>query len=94
MKIETAVVTIKGVKLALAFPDSSYVQSGEGDTLIARLAPYFPALPVMLVTFEDGERAYAGFQYEPIFRELNLDDISLTEIDLDTPPPDDSKLPF
>lgn len=93
MKIDTSIVSIRGTRIALAFPHSSYVAPGVGDVLLARLAPHFPTLPIMLVTFQDGERAYATFQYEPIFRELNLDDISLVTVDLDMLP-DEPDPPF
>lgn len=75
--------------MALAFPHSSWVRPGVGDELLARLSRHLPPMPIMLVTFDDGERAYATFEAGPFFSELNLDDISLVEIDLDAPLPEE-----
>lgn len=94
MKIDTSIVTIKGVRMALAFPHSTWVRPGVGDDLIARLARHLPPMPIMLVNFDDGEeRAYAAFDATPFLSALNLDDISLVEVDLDAAPPEE-ELPF
>ena len=90
MKLDTAVVTIKGVRMALAFPHSSWVRPGVGDDLINRLSRHLPALPIMLVNFDDGEeRSYAAFDSAGFLSALNLDDIALVEIDLTAEPPDE-----
>ena len=94
MKIDTAVVTICGYRVVLAFPDSALVCPGPGDELIARIMPHFPGRPIMLVTFEDGERAYAAFNFAPIFRSLNLDDIFLSGIELEDVVEVEDELPF
>lgn len=94
MKIDTSVVTICGYRVVLAFPDSALVCPGPGDELIARIMPHFPGRPIMLVTFEDGERAYAPFDFVPIFRALDLDDIFLSEIELAEVVEIEEELPF
>ena len=95
MRINTAVVEILGVRLALAFPEPEEVGPGAGDILIKKLQPFFPTLGIMLVTLEYGdERSHATFQSAPFLEALNLDDIFLTEIDLSQPPPDHTELPF
>jgi hypothetical protein len=95
VRIDTAIVTILGVRMALAFPHASYIGPGAGDVLIQRLMPYFRTLPIMLVLFDDGdERAYAPFQAQPFFAALKLDDISLTNLDLSQAPADDEEPPF
>lgn len=95
MRINTAVVEILGVRLALAFPDPDEVGPGAGDTLIRKLQPFFPTMGIMLLTLEYGdERSYATFQSAPFLEALNLDDIFLKEIDLAQPLPDDSDPPF
>ena len=48
----------------------------------------------MLVTFDDGERAYAPFNFAPIFEALNLDDIFLAAITLDDVVEIEAELPF
>lgn len=94
MKIDTAIVTLRGVRMGIAFPHSTWVRPGVGDQLINRLAPFMPTLPIMLVCFDEGEeRAYAAFQTKAFFEALNLDEISLVEIDLDAEPPEE-ELPF
>lgn len=94
MKIYTAIVSICGYRIVLAFPDSDLVCPGPGDALIARIMPHFPGRPIMLVTFDDGERAYAPFDFAPIFKALNLDDIFLAEITLDDVAEIEDELPF
>ena len=95
MRIDTAVVTILGMHIALVFPHPSYVHPGVGDLLIKRLEPYFPTTPIMLVTLEYGdERAYATFQTGPLLAALDIDQIFLKEIDLDIAPVEEAELPF
>ncbi|MEH6436680.1 hypothetical protein [Massilia sp. DD77] len=95
MRVDTAVVTILGVRIVLVFPHPSYVYPGVGDLLIKRLEPHFPTTPIMLVHLEYGEeRAYATFQTAPFLTALDIDQIFLREVDLDVLPVEEIELPF
>jgi len=96
MKIEVAVTELKGVRVAVAFPPPSWVTPGVGDALLARLQPYFPALPVMLASLQKhGVRTHAAFQARALVGGADLGALERVEIDLDLPPPmPDRPLPF
>lgn len=85
MRIETAIAELKGVRLALAFAPPDWVRPGPGDALIARLAPYLPPLPVMLVG-DDG-RTYAPFQTHEFAARLRRAALATVVVDLDAAPP-------
>jgi hypothetical protein len=92
MKIRVAVTELKGVRVAVAFPPPAWVVPGMGDALLARLQPWFPALPVMLVSKQPhGLRAHAAFQAQALVDgaglEAPLHGADTVEIDLDRPPP-------
>ena len=87
MKIEVALAELKGVRVALAFPPPSWVAPGVGDALLARLRPYFPALPIMLVSVQaHGVRAHAAFQAQALVEGCDLKGLKRRVIDLDVPP--------
>jgi hypothetical protein len=96
MKIRVAVTTLKGVRLAVAFPPPAWVVPGMGDALLARLQPWFPALPVLLVSTQPhGLRAHAAFQAQALVEGADLGALETVEIDLDQPPGlPDEPLPF
>jgi hypothetical protein len=92
MKIPVAVTVLKGVRVAVAFPPPAWVVPGMGDALLARLQPWFPALPVLLVSNQPhGVRAHAAFQAQALVDgaglEAQLGSLPRVEIDLDAPPP-------
>ena len=87
MKIRTAVTELKGVRVSVAFPPPAWVTPGMGDALLARLQPYFPALPVMLAAVrKHGVRTHAAFQAQALVDGTNLGALDTVEIDLDLPP--------
>jgi hypothetical protein len=67
-----------------------------GDALLARLQPWFPALPVLLVRLlPHGVRAHAAFQAQALVDGADLEHLERIEIDLDQPPPaPDAPPPF
>jgi hypothetical protein len=88
MKIPVALTVLKGVRVAVAFPPPAWVVPGMGDALLARLQPWFPALPVLLVSPQPhGLRAHAAFQAQALVDGADLDGLARVEIDLDLPPP-------
>ena len=88
MKVAAAVAVLKGVRVAVAFPPPAWVTPGMGDALLARLQPYFPALPVMLASITPhGVRAHAAFQAQALVEGSDLDGLARIEIDLAMPPP-------
>jgi hypothetical protein len=94
MKIAVAVTVLKGVRVAVAFPPPAWVVPGMGDALLARLQPWFPALPVLLVSNQQhGVRAHAAFQALALVEGADLADLPRIEIDLDAPPPAPSAEP-
>jgi len=96
MKIAVAVTVLKGVRVAVAFPPPAWVVPGMGDALLARLQPWFPALPVLLVSKQPhGVRAHAAFQAQSLVEGEDLDGLRRIEIDLaKAPPVPDEPLPF
>ena len=95
MRLSAAIVSVRGVRIALVFAPARYLGAGMGDALLAQLTPYFPGLPIMLVSGKAGKRrAYATFDTTALLAELDLDGIEEHPVDLDTPPPDTSELPF
>ena len=95
MTLRAGIVTIRGVRIAVALVQARYLGAGMGDTLLARLTPYFPGLPIMLVSIKATQRrAYATFDTAALLAELDLDGMEEREVDLDIPPPDMRELPF
>ena len=87
MKIEVALTELKGVRVAVAFPPPAWVTPGMGDALLARLRPYFPALPIMLAARQKhGVRTHAAFQAQALVGDADLGALARTEIDLDVAP--------
>lgn len=87
MKIEVAVAELKGVRVAVAFAPPAYVVPGVGDSLLARLQPYFPTLPILLASIQKhGVRTHAAFQAQALAGDADLGALARSEIDLDVPP--------
>jgi hypothetical protein len=95
MKMSAAVTLVRCIRLVVAFPHPSYVRPGVGDVLLERLMPHFPALPIMLVSAKaSNARAYATFDTDALLAGLDLADLVLEKIDLDTPPLMETEPPF
>lgn len=89
------IVTIRGIRIALVFAAPDCLRPGVGDALLARLAPWFPRLPIMLAApREKPSRAYAAFDTRQLLPELDLAGMVEQTIDLDLAPPDDAAPPF
>lgn len=95
MKVSIAVVRLAGADIGIALVESACIDQG-GDDIIARLEPFLPRLPIMLVSVEDnGYRAHAYFNTTQHLALLQLEGIDFQEVDLDfPPPPPDESLPF
>jgi hypothetical protein len=96
VKVQTAIFTPYGPSIVVALVDSHFTVSGAGDQLLDRLAKHFPRDPIMLVSVEqNGFRAYATFQTGVLLALLQLELLSLEELDLDQPPIEaEAPLPF
>lgn len=95
MILTGGIVTIRGIRIALAFADPDCLRPGVGDALLARLAPWFPRLPIMLAApREKPSRVYAAFDTRRLLPELDLAGMVEQTIDLDLAPPDDTAPPF
>lgn len=95
MTLTCGIVTVRGIRMALVFADPGLLQAGAGDALLARLGPWFPRLPIMLVAPRANPvRAYAQFDTRSLLQELDLTGMVELKIDLDRPPPDDTAPPF
>ena len=95
LKVEVALVELKGVRLILAFPDDSYVRPGAGDRLIEQLAPHLPPLGIMLVSEGTYLRAYAHFETHAFLEPLRQVEPNRFEVDLSAELDDeDEELPF
>jgi hypothetical protein len=94
MKIRVGVTVLKGVRVAVAFPPPAWVVPGMGDALLARLQPWFPALPVMLVAKQvHAVRAHAAFQAQALADGADLASLETVEVDLEHPPPAPDEAP-
>jgi hypothetical protein len=94
MKVDAALVELLGVRLAVAYVHDSWVRPGVGDQLIARLMPFLPPMPIMLVSEDGPARAYAPFQTRQFFELLPTARVQRFEIDLSEDPEDEEDLPF
>jgi hypothetical protein len=96
MKIRVALTVLKGVRVAVAFPPPAWVVPGMGDALLARLQPWFPALPVLLAAPQpNGVRAHAAFQAQSLVEGADFSALETSEINLNQPPPEpDEESPF
>lgn len=95
MKIQVADFENYGSLIAVALVDSEYTAKGAGDSMIARVQPYFPTKPVMLLSIEqNGFRGYSHFESHRILALMQLELLAFSEVDLSIPPADDSELPF
>lgn len=94
MRVEVALVELKGARLAVAFPEDPWVRPGAGDTLISRMTPYLPPLGIMLVSEGAYPRAYAAFETQEFLSLLRMQELSRFTVDLSEPPEDEDELPF
>jgi len=94
MKVDVALVELKGVRLAVAFPEDAWVRPGAGDELISRLSPYLPPLGIMLVSEGAYPRAYASFETYDLLAHLDAAAVSRFIVDLSEPPEEEEELPF
>ncbi|WP_036169929.1 hypothetical protein [Massilia sp. 9096] len=94
MKIEVAVAELCSVRLALAFVDAAWVRPGPGDALIARLGPYLPPLPLMLVDAGGGVHAHFQTGVFAALAALARGGLTPFTVDLDLPPPSHEPPPF
>lgn len=96
MKVQTASFSPHGAPVRVAIVDPQWLQPGPGSQLLAQLQKYFPLEPIMLVSVErDGFAAYAPFQTHTLLALLQLEQLTLREIDLSVPPVEkDEPLPF
>jgi len=96
VKVKTASFSPHAAPIRIAIVDSQWLQPAAGDQLLGQLQKYFPLEPIMLVSVErDGFAAYAPFQTHTLLALLQLELLTLHEIDLSAPPAEkDEPLPF
>lgn len=95
MTLSGGILTVRGVRMALVFAEPGMLQPGAGDALLARLGPWFPHLPIMLVARRANPvLAYAHFDTRALLPGLDLAGMLEVEIDLARPPPDAAAPPF
>ena len=95
MRLSGGIVTVRGIRMGLAFADPGILRAGAGDALLARLGPWFPRLPIMLVAPQvNPVLTYAQFDTRALLSELDLEGMVEFEIDLDRAPLDDTAPPF
>ena len=98
MKIDAAAVLINRTRVAIALVGANVTEptSDAGDRIIRLVQPFFPLLPIMLVSIQDnGFRAYAHFQTPTLLSLVQLLAIPWQDYDLANPPAKDySPEPF
>jgi len=89
------IVNLRGICMALVFAEPGLLRAGVGDALLLRLGPWFPCLPIMLLSNAPGAPlAYASFDARPFLSQLDLSGMTLHDIDLRLAPPDHREAPF
>lgn len=85
-----------GAPIMVAIVEPTFTLPETGAQLLTTLQPYFPTHPIMLVSVEhNGYRAYAPFETHRLLALIQLEQLTLQEIDLSKPPPEkDEPLPF
>lgn len=93
--MKSACVNVGNARLAIVLVDSADTLPERGAALLVRLQPYFPALPIMLVSVEDnGFRAFATFQTSELLALVQLEHVAFVDVDIDAPYADAATLPF
>ncbi|MDQ1829788.1 hypothetical protein [Massilia scottii] len=93
--MKSACITVGGSELAIVLVDSTDTLPERGAALLVRLQPYFPALPIMLVSIENnGFRAFATFQTSELLALVQLEHVTFVDVDVSALPADTEALPF
>ena len=96
MKIQVAEIEPYGSVIVVAIVESAYTAAEKWCEMLRRLQPYFRFHPIMLVSLEtNGFRARAHFQTHLLLALIQLEVLSLREVDLaQLPAYSDESLPF
>lgn len=95
MKVQVTEFAPHGSPIVVAIVDSRYTLGSAAEPALRQLQAHFPGRPAMLVSVEpNGFRAYAPFQTGQLLALLQLESLSLRELDLSLPPEKDEPLPF
>lgn len=96
MKVQVTEFAPHGSTIIVAIVESRYTLPGAGAPVWRQLGALYPGRPVMLVSIEaNGFRASAPFQTGQLLALLQLETLTLREIDLADPPPErGAPLPF
>lgn len=96
MRVQAAEIDPYGAPIMVVVVESVHTLAGPGDVLLRRLQPYFPLHPIMLVSVQpNGYRAYAPFETHRLLALIQLEQLTLQEVDLSVPPfMEDEPLPF
>jgi len=95
LKLRAAIVSARKLRLAVVFAPAHLLVASAGDALLAQLSPYFPGLPIMLVSSAAGAHcAYASFDSAALLADIDLVNLPTYDVDLDVAPPDTRELPF
>lgn len=96
MKIQVAEVTPYGSPVLVAIVPSDCTNPSNGAATLSRIQPYYPTHPIMLVSVEgNGFRAYATFETHMLLALIQLENLEVSELDLDVPPLEaEEELPF
>lgn len=94
--MQVAEIDPYGAPILVAIVESTYTVPAAGDQLLKRLQPYFRTHPIMLVSVQpNGYRAYAPFETHRLLALIQLEQLTMVEVDLSTPPVEvDEPLPF
>lgn len=91
--ISAAIITIKNITLVAVLVDIESTYPAPGDAMIRRAQPYFPSLPILLISprIDGFSRTFAAFELDQLVPHLNADLIAWIAHSL---PVDDGELPF
>lgn len=94
MRISIAEVSPHGAPLIVAIVPSEFTLLNPGPAMVEKIQRHIPTLPIMLVSIEDnGLRAYAPFQTHLLLALIQLENLDLAILDLNSPMPE-AELPF
>lgn len=96
MRVQAAEIEPYGAPIMVVVVESALTVVGPGCKLLKRLQPYFPVHPIMLVSVQqNGYRAYAPFETHRLLALIQLEQLTLRDVDLSVPPiREEAELPF
>jgi hypothetical protein len=86
-------VKVEALILVVVLVESQYTLAEAGRPIMRLVQPFYPTLPLMLVSLEkNGYRAWADFETHKLLVLVQNKNLNFEEVDTDFPP--EEELPF